>query len=109
MIYELVNDCIELETERGIAKTTIKELSRYLHEFANYCQLKSITVEQISSDNVAAQPIARISVRDSAKDAVAQCGPKAKQEGLCHSRSYLQHRYAAVFSGGIKKRSFFRL
>ena len=50
MIYELINDCIELETERGIAKTTIKELSRYLHEFANYCQQKSITVEQISSE-----------------------------------------------------------
>ena len=50
MIFELVNDCLELEAERGIAKTTIKELSRYLHEFANYCQQKSITVEQISSE-----------------------------------------------------------
>ena len=50
MIFELVNDCIELEAERGIAKTTIKELNRYLHEFANYCQQKSITVEQISSE-----------------------------------------------------------
>ncbi len=50
MIFELVNDCLELEAERGIAKTTIKELSRYLHEFPNYCQLKSITVEQISSE-----------------------------------------------------------
>ena len=27
MIFELVNDCIELEVERGIAKTTIKELN----------------------------------------------------------------------------------
>jgi len=45
MIFELVNDCIELEAERGIAKTTIKELNRYLHEFANYCQQKSISVE----------------------------------------------------------------
>jgi site-specific recombinase XerD len=50
MIYELVNDCIESETERGIEKTTLKELSRYLHEFANYCQKIPITVEQISSD-----------------------------------------------------------
>ena len=50
MIFELVNDCIELESERGIANTTIKELNRYLHEFANYCQQKSITVEQISSE-----------------------------------------------------------
>ena len=50
MIFELVNDCIELEVERGIAKTTIKELNRYLHEFAHYCQQKSVTAEQISSD-----------------------------------------------------------
>ncbi len=50
MIYELVNDCIESETERGIEKTTLKELSRYLHEFADYCQQIPITVEQISSD-----------------------------------------------------------
>ena len=50
MIFELVNDCIELEAERGIAKTTIKELNRYLHEFAHYCQQKSVTAEQISSD-----------------------------------------------------------
>ncbi len=50
MIFELVNDCIELEAERGIAETTIKELNRYLHEFANYCQQKSISVEQISSE-----------------------------------------------------------
>ena len=50
MIYELVNDCIESETERGIEKTTLKELSRYLHEFADYCQQNAITVEQISSE-----------------------------------------------------------
>jgi len=50
MIFEFVNDCIEFEAERGIAKTTIKELNRYLHEFANYCQHKSVTAEQISSD-----------------------------------------------------------
>jgi site-specific recombinase XerD len=50
MIFELVNDCIELEVERGIAQTTIKELNRYLHEFAHYCQQKSVTAEQISSD-----------------------------------------------------------
>jgi site-specific recombinase XerD len=50
MIFELVNDCLELEAERGIAKTTIKELSRYLHEFADYCQKKAITVEQINSE-----------------------------------------------------------
>ena len=50
MIYELVNDCIESEAERGIEKTTLKELNRYLHEFADYCQQIPITVEQISSD-----------------------------------------------------------
>lgn len=50
MIYEHVNDCIQLETERDIAKTTPKELSRYLHEFADYCQQNQIIVEQISSD-----------------------------------------------------------
>jgi integrase/recombinase XerD len=50
MIYEHVNDCIKFETERGIAKTTLKELSRYLHEFDDYCQQNMITVEQISSD-----------------------------------------------------------
>jgi len=50
MIYELVNDCIESEAERGIEKTTLKELSRYLHEFADYCQQIPITVEQLSSD-----------------------------------------------------------
>ena len=50
MIYELVNDCIESEAERGIEKTTLKELRRYLHEFADYCQQNPITVEQISSD-----------------------------------------------------------
>ena len=44
MIYELVNDCIESETERGIERTTLKELSRYLHEFADYCQQNPITV-----------------------------------------------------------------
>ncbi|CAB1065961.1 hypothetical protein D1BOALGB6SA_10760 [Olavius sp. associated proteobacterium Delta 1] len=32
MIYEHVNACIKFETERDIAKTTLKELSRYLHE-----------------------------------------------------------------------------
>ncbi len=50
MIYELVNDCIEFEKERGIGKTTLKELRRYLHEFADYCQQNPITLEQISSD-----------------------------------------------------------
>ena len=50
MIFELVNDCIEFEAEREIAKTTIKELSRYLHEFVSYCQQKPIIVEQISSE-----------------------------------------------------------
>ncbi len=50
MIYELVNDCIESEAERGIEKTTLKELRRYLHEFADYCQKNPITVEKISSD-----------------------------------------------------------
>ncbi|MCP4267705.1 MAG: site-specific integrase [Candidatus Brocadiaceae bacterium] len=50
MIYELVNDCIESEAERGIEKTTLKQLRRYLHEFADYCQKNPITVEQISSD-----------------------------------------------------------
>ena len=50
MIYEHVNDCIQLETERDIAKTTPKELSRYLHEFADYCQQNQIIAEQISSD-----------------------------------------------------------
>ncbi len=50
MIYKLVNDCIEFETARGIGKTTLKELTRYLHEFADYCQQNPITVEQISSD-----------------------------------------------------------
>ena len=50
MIYQLVNDCIESEAERGIEKTTLKELRRYLHEFADYCQQIPITVEQISSD-----------------------------------------------------------
>ncbi len=156
MIYELVNDCIESEAERGIEKTTLKELRRYLHEFADYCQQNPITVEQISSDfmrryvqfrgkergpnlvkavvwslrkfgaflvirnfsrkprkaaqapkNVAPEPIAQISLGTSAKGAATQFGKKAKQEGLCHSRSYLQHRYAAVFSGCIKKRTFF--
>ncbi len=28
MIYQLVNDCIESEAERGIDKTTLKERSR---------------------------------------------------------------------------------
>ena len=50
MIYEHVNDCIKFETERGIAKTTLKELSRYLHEFVDYCQQNQIIAEQISSD-----------------------------------------------------------
>ena len=86
MIYELVNDCIESETERGIEKTMLKELRRYLHEFAGYCQQNPITP---------------------AKGAATQFGKKAKQEGLCHSRSYLQHRYAAVFSCGTKKGPFF--
>ena len=42
MIYELVNDCIENETEHGIGKTTLKELSRNLHEFSDYCQQNPI-------------------------------------------------------------------
>jgi len=50
MIYELVNDCIESEAEHGIEKTTLKELNRYLHEFAGYCQQNPITFDQISSD-----------------------------------------------------------
>jgi site-specific recombinase XerD len=50
MIYEQVSACIKFETERGIAKTTLKELSRYLHEFADYCQQNQIIVEQVSSD-----------------------------------------------------------
>jgi len=43
MIYELLNDCIENETERGIEKTTLKDLTRYLHEFADYCQQNPIS------------------------------------------------------------------
>ena len=50
MIYELVNDCIESEAERGIEKTTLKELSRYLHEFADYCQQISKNIVKISFD-----------------------------------------------------------
>jgi len=50
MIYELVNDCIESETEREIEKTRLKELTRYLHEFADFFQQNPISVEQISSD-----------------------------------------------------------
>ena len=36
MIYALVNDCIESEKERGLARATLKELIRYLYEFAEY-------------------------------------------------------------------------
>ena len=50
MIFQLVNDCIKFETERGVEKTTLKELSCCLHEFADYCQQNQIIVEQISSD-----------------------------------------------------------
>jgi len=38
MIHRLVKGCIELEAERGIAELTLKELSRYLYEFADYCR-----------------------------------------------------------------------
>jgi len=38
MIYSLVNDCIISEKERGLSEATIKELKRYLHEFAGYFQ-----------------------------------------------------------------------
>ncbi len=50
MICEHVNGCFELEADRGIAKTTVRELSRYLHIFADYCQENQIIGEQLSSD-----------------------------------------------------------
>jgi len=50
MIHRLVKGCIELEAERGIAELTLKELSRYLYEFADYCRQNVVTVEQINSE-----------------------------------------------------------
>ena len=43
MIHRLVKVCIELEAERGIAKLTLKELSRYLYESADYCRQNLIS------------------------------------------------------------------
>jgi integrase/recombinase XerD len=50
MMYEHVNGCIESEKERGLSKETLKELKRYLHEFANYCQTKLDNLEDMTSD-----------------------------------------------------------
>ena len=50
MIYTLVNECIKSEIERGLAKATVKELERYLHEFAAYFQSKLISIEELTSD-----------------------------------------------------------
>jgi len=50
MIYSLVNDCIISEKERGLCEATIKELKRYLHEFAGYFQKKLTDIENLTSD-----------------------------------------------------------
>jgi len=50
MMYELVTGCIESEKERGLSKETLKELERYLHEFATYCQKKLKNLEDMTSD-----------------------------------------------------------
>jgi hypothetical protein len=50
MIYSLVNDCIISEKERGLSEATIKELKRYLHEFAGYFQKKLTDIENLTSD-----------------------------------------------------------
>lgn len=50
MIYALVNDCIESEKERGLAKATLKELIRYLHEFAEYYQSQINCIEGLTPD-----------------------------------------------------------
>ncbi len=50
MIYSLVNDCIISEKERGLSEATIKELKRYLHEFAEYFQKKLTDIENLTSD-----------------------------------------------------------
>ena len=50
MIYALVNECIESEIERGLAKATVKELERYLHEFSEYFQSKMINIEDLTAD-----------------------------------------------------------
>ena len=50
MIYARVNECIASERERGLGEATCKELSRYLHEFADYCHKKVDTIAQITPD-----------------------------------------------------------
>lgn len=50
MIYELVTECIDAEKQRGLRPETLKELTRYLHEFAGYCQHKIDRMEDMTSD-----------------------------------------------------------
>ncbi|MBW2596700.1 MAG: hypothetical protein JRC93_12180 [Deltaproteobacteria bacterium] len=50
MIYSIVNDCIISEKERGLSEATIKELKRYLHEFAGDFQKKLTDIENLTSD-----------------------------------------------------------
>lgn len=50
MIHGLVTECINAERQRGLRPETLKELNRYLHEFAGYCQHKLDRLEDMTSD-----------------------------------------------------------
>lgn len=41
-IKQLVNDCLNFESSRGLAEKTLKELRRYLAELVEYCQSKEL-------------------------------------------------------------------
>jgi site-specific recombinase XerD len=74
MVYQLINDCIDTERQRGLRPETIKELKRYLHEFADYCQPKLQRLEDMTSDFLREYVMFRGNDRDkSVKKAVVWC------------------------------------
>lgn len=74
MVYQLINDCIDSERQRGLRPETIKELKRYLHEFADYCQSKLHRLEDMTSDFLREYVMIRGKDRDkSVKKAVVWC------------------------------------
>ncbi len=74
MIYQLVAECIDSERQRGLRPETLKELKRYLHEFADYCQSKLNKLEDMTSDFLREYVMIRGKDRDkSVKKAVVWC------------------------------------
>jgi len=50
VILSLVDECLNLEKQRGLSASSLKELNRYLYDFADYCAAKAVSVEDFTAD-----------------------------------------------------------